>query len=80
MPQTLRLNIRLPHKTAEELDRAARAGGYASACQLARCVLVQFTAHAAALARKRDEYTDWMDDMVEEHLDPANRKRINERL
>lgn len=80
MSSTSRLNLRIPASTRSALEHAARLAGYASACQLARCVLVQFVSHSEIMSRKRAELTDWMDDMAEDHLDPTNRKRINERL
>ena len=79
MPQTIRLNIRLPRKTREALDKAAEAGGYASAAQLARCVRVRFVSHSAELAAMADELTAWIDDTVAATDSVGERIRINNR-
>lgn len=80
---TKRMNLRIPRHIAESLESIAKAAGYASSCQLVRCVLVQFVGNRAEVARRICENADWMDEMIPEsrdHLDPTQRKKINERL
>lgn len=74
-----RLNIRIPFDIYHTLKSTADMAGYPTTNQLVRCVLIQFVNHSDAL-RKAKEHTEWMDEMLSDHLDPTQRRRINERL
>lgn len=75
-----RLNLRLPDTLGARLEHIARRAGYSSTAQLARCLLVQFAEKQKEVERQLTQQADWVDEVVEDHLDPRNRKRINERL
>lgn len=75
-----RLNVRLPEKYIREIEAAARAGGYASSCQLARCVLVRFIDYCRRTQAKMEQHEEWIDEFIADHADPQQRRQINERL
>lgn len=78
--KTERIGVRLPKTCLEQLKSAAESGGYSSPCQLARCVLIRFLDYRKKSGKELDEHVDWIESLVEDHLDPKQRKRINERL
>lgn len=78
--KTERIGVRLPKTCLEQLKTAAEAGGYGSPCQLARCVIIRFLDYRNRTGNGLDEHADWIESLVEDHLDPKHRKRINERL
>lgn len=77
---TTRINLRLPRHAAEELSVIADTAGYSSVCQLCRSVLIQFLNSREAVAASMTEHAEWMEATVSDHLDPTQRRRINERL
>lgn len=77
---TSRINLRLPRQAAEELCVIADKAGYASVCQLCRAVLVQFLNNRAAVSSAMSGHAEWMEEVSSDHLDPTQRRRINERL
>lgn len=80
-----KLSLRLPQHAHDELRRIACESGYGSACQLARCVLIQFLRNRERVAHVSTEHSGWMQAMADEHEgadrdDPRCRRMINERL
>lgn len=75
-----RLSVRLPASVFDRLREVSETAGYPSPSMLVRCVLVQFLNKREVVSRICSDTSDWVDDVVSDHLDPTQRKRINERL
>ncbi|MCM1369841.1 MAG: hypothetical protein NC204_05650 [Candidatus Amulumruptor caecigallinarius] len=67
---SVKMSVRIPQREHHELNAIARDAGYASACQLARSILIQFLRQRDRVREQLTCNAAWIDDFIEEDTTP----------